>query len=121
MSGAFGIYQGCIGAIGGWLCCIEKLTCAGEREYFSGHYQRYGLNIQVIWNEGKKRVVEGGKQCCLTRRVHTTVTNNQQHGFYPSTTRFLPHDLFCVKNGFIIARKMNRGFINAPWLPDIKM
>ena len=46
-----GLFDGCIGAIDGWLCT----TCQpidsdiiDKRSYFSGHYQRFGLNIQAI-------------------------------------------------------------------------
>ena len=56
LSGAFGLFYGAIGAIDGWLACIQapskndpsfdgrpNQTC-----FFSGHYQRYGLNIQAV-------------------------------------------------------------------------
>ena len=46
-----GLFDGCVGAIDGWLCT----TCQpidsdikDKRAYFSGHYQRFGLNIQAI-------------------------------------------------------------------------
>jgi hypothetical protein len=45
------IMSGCIGVIDGWLCPIEvpPSTVVGNvRSYFSGHYQRYGLNIQAV-------------------------------------------------------------------------
>jgi hypothetical protein len=45
-----GICNGCIGALDGWLCQVQ-VPSANEakkvKEYFSGHYQCYGLNIQA--------------------------------------------------------------------------
>lgn len=50
LSGADGIFYGCVGAIDGWLCCTDKPkqseTNAGD--YFSGHYQRHGLNVRAM-------------------------------------------------------------------------
>ena len=49
LSSAFGVYHGAVGAIDGWLCCIEKpKRQSNPTDYFSGHYQRYGLNIQAV-------------------------------------------------------------------------
>ena len=49
LSGAFGIYYGVVGAIDGWLACIEKPTISNATDYFSGHYyQCFGLNIQAV-------------------------------------------------------------------------
>ena len=48
-SGAFGIYFGMLGAIDGWLCTIEKPNdVPNPSEYFSGHYQKFGFNVQAI-------------------------------------------------------------------------
>eukprot|EP00644_Phytophthora_capsici_P019370 jgi/Phyca11/133397/e_gw1.442.3.1 len=41
---------GCIGAIDGWLCPIRvprANECGRVIAFFSGHYQRYGLNVQA--------------------------------------------------------------------------
>ncbi len=47
---AHGIFNGCVGALDGWLCRV-RVPSANEakkvKEYFSGHYQCYGLNIQA--------------------------------------------------------------------------
>lgn len=49
ISGAFEIYDGCVGAIDGWLCCINAPRgVSSQAEYHSGHYHRYGLNIQAV-------------------------------------------------------------------------
>ena len=48
VSGAFGIYYGVVGAIDGWLCCIQKPSVQNATDYFSGHYQRFGLNVQAM-------------------------------------------------------------------------
>ena len=48
LSGAFGIYYGVVGAIDGWLACIEKPTISNATDYYSGHYQCFGLNIQAV-------------------------------------------------------------------------
>jgi hypothetical protein len=44
------IIGGCIGVIDGWLCPIRvprRTECGRVLSFFSGHYQRYGLNIQA--------------------------------------------------------------------------
>lgn len=46
-----GVMQGCIGAIDGWLCpiVVPPSSIAGNvHSFFSGHYQRYGVNVQAI-------------------------------------------------------------------------
>ena len=48
LSSAFGIYDGCVGAIDGWLCCINSPTIHNPVHYFSGHYQRCGVNVQAV-------------------------------------------------------------------------
>jgi hypothetical protein len=48
-----GIMRGCIGVIDGWLCPIEvpaSSMVGNVQSYFSGHYQRYGFNIQAVTN-----------------------------------------------------------------------
>lgn len=45
-----GVIGGCIGAINGWLCPIRvprKGECGRVMSFFSGHYQRDGLNVQA--------------------------------------------------------------------------
>lgn len=49
LSGADGLFHGCIGALDGWLCCtVQPRDVTNQRDYFSGHYQCFGLNIQAI-------------------------------------------------------------------------
>ena len=48
ISSAFGIYDGCIGAIDGWLCCINTPSVHNPTDYHSGHYHRHGINIQAV-------------------------------------------------------------------------
>ncbi|OWZ04056.1 hypothetical protein PHMEG_00024112 [Phytophthora megakarya] len=44
------VIKGCVGAVDGWLCPI-RVPCKDEvarvRSFFSGHYQRYGVNVQA--------------------------------------------------------------------------
>jgi hypothetical protein len=48
-SSAGELLYGFLGAIDGWLCCTNMPSGVdNEIDYFSGHYQRYGLNIQAI-------------------------------------------------------------------------
>mmetsp|Transcript_2840 Transcript_2840/g.5176 ORF Transcript_2840/g.5176 Transcript_2840/m.5176 type:complete len:413 (-) Transcript_2840:41-1279(-) len=47
-SDSFGLMDGFLGAIDGWLCCMEKPTLMNAADYFSGHYQRFGLNVQAM-------------------------------------------------------------------------
>lgn len=52
-----GILQGCIGAINGWLCPIRvprKRECGRVISFFSGLYQRYGLNVQACADHNSK-------------------------------------------------------------------
>ena len=48
-SNAFHIYDGMLGAIDGWLCTIEcPRDVPNPGDYFSGHYQRHGINVQAM-------------------------------------------------------------------------
>ena len=47
-SGADGLYYGVVGAIDGWLACTDAPSLVNVTDYFSGHYQRYGLNVQAV-------------------------------------------------------------------------
>jgi len=50
-SSASGVYYGCVGCIDGWLLCINKpreSTGVRPSDYFSGHYSRFGLNVQAM-------------------------------------------------------------------------
>ena len=45
-----GVFKNCVGAVDGYLLSImtpRKAEAKNVRSYFSGHYQRYGLNIQA--------------------------------------------------------------------------
>ena len=49
ISVAFGVFHGCVGAIDGWLCCIYKpKNVDNTAHYYSGDYQRYGVNVQAV-------------------------------------------------------------------------
>ena len=51
VSSSEGLFDGCVGAIDGWLCqTIQPIdrNIRNKRDYFSGHYQCFGLNIQAI-------------------------------------------------------------------------
>jgi hypothetical protein len=46
-----GVMRGCIGAIDGWLCPMivpPRALVGNVRSYFSGHYQRCGVNVQAV-------------------------------------------------------------------------
>ena len=48
-----GILSGCIGTIDGWLCPMKapsKNEVANVKSFFSGHYHRYGVNVQACWD-----------------------------------------------------------------------
>jgi hypothetical protein len=48
---SFGVLDGCIGALDGWLCRINvplDRDTSNISAYFSGHYQCYGINIQAV-------------------------------------------------------------------------
>ena len=45
-STASNIFYGHLGAIDGWLCCTEMPhDVTNPSDYFSGHYQRFGLSF----------------------------------------------------------------------------
>ena len=49
ISGASGLYDGAVGALDGWLACTEKPgDVDSPTDYYSGHYQRFGINVQAI-------------------------------------------------------------------------
>ena len=48
LSSAFGIYDGCVGAIDGWLCCINAPSVHNPTDYHSGHYHCHGVNVQAV-------------------------------------------------------------------------
>ena len=49
VSGARGVFYGVIGAIDGWLCTTEKpYDVPNPGDFMSGHYRRFGLNVQAI-------------------------------------------------------------------------
>ena len=53
ISGVDGLFHGCVGAMDGWLCCTTQPidhNIMNKRDYFSGHYQFLGLNVQAICN-----------------------------------------------------------------------
>ena len=48
-SDAGDIFDGCVGCIDGWLCCIQlPRDATNQADFFSGHYKRYGLNVQAV-------------------------------------------------------------------------
>lgn len=51
LSTADGLFHGVIGALDGWLCCTTQpidTDIINKRDYFSGHYQKFGLNVQAM-------------------------------------------------------------------------
>ena len=47
-SSAGNLYYGVVGAIDGWLACTNAPAVLNTVDYFSGHYFRYGLNVQAV-------------------------------------------------------------------------
>jgi len=48
---SFGVMDGCVGALDGWLCRIKvpmHKDTSNVTSYFSGHYQCYGINVQAV-------------------------------------------------------------------------
>ena len=48
LSTAGGFFYGVIGAIDGWLCTHNRPAVDNGLDYFSGHYQTFGTNVQAI-------------------------------------------------------------------------
>jgi hypothetical protein len=75
LSGADGLFYGVIGAIDGWLCCINQPKVDNARDYFSGHYHTFGLNVQAMCDyklrfqyiavagPGKKNDIQAIRRC----------------------------------------------------------
>ena len=48
-SGGFGVMRGHLAPIDGWLCTTQKPSdVLNPSDYRSGHYQKYGLNVQAM-------------------------------------------------------------------------
>jgi len=50
---SFGVIDGCVGELDGWLCRIKVplgKDTSNISSYFSGHYQCYGVNVQAVCN-----------------------------------------------------------------------
>jgi DDE superfamily endonuclease len=48
-----GVFEGCNGALDGWLCQIQTphiCDTPNHMTYFSGHYKCYGVNVQAMCN-----------------------------------------------------------------------
>ena len=45
---AYGMYYDCVGVLDGWLCCIQKPSVTIATGDFSGHYHRFGKNVQTM-------------------------------------------------------------------------
>jgi len=48
---SFGVMDGCVGALDGWLCRIKVpigREASNISSYFSGHYHCYGINVQAV-------------------------------------------------------------------------
>ncbi|POM62800.1 hypothetical protein PHPALM_27989 [Phytophthora palmivora] len=88
------VVKGCIGAVNGWLCPIRvpwRKEVAQVRSFFSGHYQRYGVNVQA---------------CCDHRSRFTAVTCSSAGGTgdavaflkwrLSSVVKTLPNGLYVV-------------------------
>ena len=39
---------GCVGAINGWLCCMNKPRVHNAAHHCSGHCQRHGIDVQAV-------------------------------------------------------------------------
>jgi hypothetical protein len=51
ISSSEGVLKGVVGALDGWLCLTERpksIELLNSQDYYSGHYQHFGLNVQVI-------------------------------------------------------------------------
>ena len=49
LSQSDGLFYGVVGCIDGWLCCTNRpFDAINASDYFCGHYQRYGLNVQAV-------------------------------------------------------------------------
>ena len=48
ISTSYGLFDGHIGALDGWLAQTERPHVSNQADYFSGHYQCFGLNIQAL-------------------------------------------------------------------------
>jgi hypothetical protein len=50
---SFGVIDGCVCALDGWLCWIKVplgKDTSNISSYFSGHYQCFGVNVQAVYN-----------------------------------------------------------------------
>ncbi|GMF42254.1 unnamed protein product [Phytophthora fragariaefolia] len=81
------VLLGCVGAIDGWLCCIQvpsrkEVNCVSP--FFSGHYQRYGVNVQA----------------CVDHRSHFTVISSASPGGMGDALAFTRWELSSIVDDF---------------------
>ncbi|KAG2891889.1 hypothetical protein PC114_g16829 [Phytophthora cactorum] len=85
------VMKGCVGAIDGWMCPIQvphKNEVSRVRSFFSGHYQRYGVNVQAV---GSPQSLQGWyvlkprgtvNAVALAKWKLSSVVNNLPKGLY---------------------------------------
>ena len=63
-----GVMSGCVGALDGYLLLIRtpsRKESLNTRQFFSGHYQRIGLNVQAMVDSNLKflyaAILKGGR------------------------------------------------------------
>lgn len=62
LSGSSDVYYEVVGAIDGWLCFTNKPNkdeVDNEADYFSGHYHRFGINIQAVCDANLRFIYYG--------------------------------------------------------------
>jgi len=83
-----GLYFGVVGAIDGWLCCTDRPSdVTNATDYYSGHYQRFGINVQAMCDANLRFIYVGTaapgstndnrafSRCLLLRRWIDTLSN----------------------------------------------
>jgi hypothetical protein len=55
-----GLFFGVVGAIDGWLCCTDRPSdVTNATDYYSGHYQRFGINVQAMCDANLRFIYVG--------------------------------------------------------------
>ncbi|GMF13296.1 unnamed protein product [Phytophthora lilii] len=92
---AKGVFSGCVGCVDGWLCAtraprLKETGGVGPQRYYSGHYRRYGVNVQA----------------CCDYRCRFTYLNVAQPGSCNDSRAFqqsaLSAQLDCMESGFYL-------------------
>jgi hypothetical protein len=97
------VFDGCVGAIDGWLVQITKPHVPNSGDYYSGHYSCYGLNVIAICDHKLRfsyMAVAG------TGRINDNRAVRQLHELLDWIDKLPPQYFLIGDNAFALTNKM---------------